>query len=456
MVVRRKATAKTPRAKGLTAVAVKGFKSLVNETRIDLRRLTILAGANSAGKSSAIQPVLLFKQTLEAPYDPGPLMISGPNVAFTSIDQFFSRISGKNKVEELKIYLEEGRNSSSEIVFSKSKNGNIFIKSSFYKFGDETLRLSHNMSQQNLRRQFDEHYDELVSFFGENGKKEKTNIKIARSRFYLEAHISLRDLVIGRGLPYTIRDCILDLIHVPGLRGNPERLYKTSSIGPRFPGLFSDYVASLILFWKHEKSEKIILLGAYLRRLGLSWKVDIRAFDDTRAEILVGRVSRISKGATRDLVSISDTGFGVSQALPVLVSLLAAREGQLVFIEQPELHLHLRAQVAMAEILCEAALRGVRVIVETHSPAILMTIQSLVAEGNIPAENVGLYWFSRNGATGATNVTKGILDKAGSFGDWPEDFGEINLETQARFLDAAEKQLWDNKGDTKVLKKTGD
>ena len=57
-------------------------------TAIDVRPLTILAGANSSGKSSMMQPLLLLKQTLEAAYDPGPLLLNGPNVRFSAVEQF--------------------------------------------------------------------------------------------------------------------------------------------------------------------------------------------------------------------------------------------------------------------------------------------------------------------------------------------------------------------------------
>ena len=59
------------KGEGITKIAVKGFKSIAEECAIDIRPLTILAGANSSGKSSIMQPLLLLKQTLEAPYDPG-------------------------------------------------------------------------------------------------------------------------------------------------------------------------------------------------------------------------------------------------------------------------------------------------------------------------------------------------------------------------------------------------
>src|SRR5229473_1712071 len=75
----------------ITRITVGGFKSIVQEQSIEIKPLTILAGANSSGKSSIMQPLLLLKQTLEAAYDPGALLLNGPNVKFTSADQLLCR-----------------------------------------------------------------------------------------------------------------------------------------------------------------------------------------------------------------------------------------------------------------------------------------------------------------------------------------------------------------------------
>src|SRR5207237_300497 len=115
-------------------------------------------------------------------------------------------------------------------------------------------------------------------------------------------------------------------------------------------------------------------------------------------------------------VSMADVGFGVSQILPVLVALLVASPGQLVYLEQPEIHLHPRAQVALAQILVDASLRGVRVVAETHSNLLLLGIQTLVAQGKIPNELVKLHWFTRN-ERGETTISSADLDQAGTFGE---------------------------------------
>ena len=69
MKSRKKTTDK--KIPAITALSVTGYKSIYNTRKIRIAPLTLLAGANSSGKSSFIQPLLLLKQTLEAPYDPG-------------------------------------------------------------------------------------------------------------------------------------------------------------------------------------------------------------------------------------------------------------------------------------------------------------------------------------------------------------------------------------------------
>ena len=135
------------------------------------------------------------------------------------------------------------------------------------------------------------------------------------------------------------------------------------------------------------------------------------------------------------MVNIADVGIGVSQVLPILVALIAAQKGQIVYVEQPELHLHPRAQVVMAELLAEAANRGVRVIVETHSSLLLLTVQTLIAQERIKNTDVALHWFARD-AKGATQVTYVQPDEDGAYGEWPEDFGDVELKAQDAYLTA--------------------
>src|SRR5438876_12115497 len=94
------------RNEGITRLTVGGFKSINQEQSIEIRPLTILAGANSSGKSSLMQPLLLLKQTLEATYDPGALLLNGPNVRFTSTDQLLSHTYNRKTVDSFYVGIE--------------------------------------------------------------------------------------------------------------------------------------------------------------------------------------------------------------------------------------------------------------------------------------------------------------------------------------------------------------
>ncbi|WP_079280391.1 AAA family ATPase [Pseudomonas aeruginosa] len=96
-------------------------------------------------------------------------------------------------------------------------------------------------------------------------------------------------------------------------------------------------------------------------------------------------------------VDLCDTGEGYSQVLPVLVALARARADgpKILCIEQPELHLHTRAQAELARQLVTTATDKSKpqILVETHSEVLLTSIQLAIAKGEIPADLVRVYWI---------------------------------------------------------------
>src|SRR3954465_365203 len=117
---------KTPPA--ITSISVSGFKSIVEEQTIEVRPLTILAGANSSGKSSMMQPLLLLKQTLEETYDPGALLLNGPNVKFASVDQLLSRMGRGKTSHTFEVGISVGLDTAFSLCFRKRSGGGIDIQ----------------------------------------------------------------------------------------------------------------------------------------------------------------------------------------------------------------------------------------------------------------------------------------------------------------------------------------
>ena len=424
-------------AEGITRITVKGFKSIADKISVEIRPLTILAGANSSGKSSIMQPILMMKQTLEAPYDPGPLLIDGPNVRFTSAEQFLSRMDDE-VMGKFSMGLEVKSSISFNETFINKPQAGMEIAEISYKNEDGIRILRPDMTRGEITAAYPR--------WSRQSEKSYT-VKAERDRCFLEVKRDMDEdgeSYIKTGFSSAYVNDILSLIHVPALRGNPERNYKKTSVGPKFPGTFEIYAASIIHHWQVNEDTRLNDLGTALERLGLTWKVSSKKVDDVSFEVMVGRFIHGTNGNSKDLVSIADVGFGISQILPVIVALLTAEPGQLVYIEQPEIHLHPLAQTAMAQILADAANRGVKVVAETHSSLLLLSIQSLVAEGKLSPDKVKLHWFKRRPEDGVTEVSSADLDRAGAFGDWPEDFSSAEMDADTRYIHAAEARLESN------------
>ncbi len=450
----------------ITSIGVKGFKSIRDLQTIAIAPLTVLAGANSSGKSSVIQPLLLMKQTIEAPYDPGPLLIKGPYASFTSVDQFLFNggLGSRESGFEVEIRLDND-----EVVgcrFNAIDQKGVYpieLEWTRYHVSNDTLRLWLDMEAGEIRSQLEHSRGGYKRQLEIESKRENVEPGAQRNRCFIEPHIYYKDPNSGfksaeSGWIPTARLIMIELdtlMYLPAERGGPKRTFELRYLPKVIGGLFHDYTASVIFQWgiAEPKGERYLQLQHDLAELGLTGSIEASLINPVELELRVGRQPvrakpvkplkngspkrRGSRNKENELVNLADVGVGVSYALPVVTALIAAMPNQLVYIDQPELHLHPRAQVAMASLLAKAAKRGVRVIVETHSAMLVLAIRALVAEKVLSPDQVKLHWFQRDD-DGATNVTTAELDEFGRQGDWPGDFSDVALETQGRYLDSVQ------------------
>ena len=424
-----------------------GYKSLSKLQRVDIAGLTVLAGANSSGKSSIMQPLLLLKQTLECPYDAGAILLDGPNVRITASNQVLSSIKSDAPGGTFNLGVGTKR-CDYALSYRRSSNGSFKIESQeIRRKGSEkwlSLREGTDYSAKEARA-FGEGKEPIIpkelldSFATRNSgfvffaTRDRSFLKLGMRQKSKDGD---RPIGVEFGASGDLPSVLKRMLHIPGLRGNPERDYKATEVSNQFPGTYETYVASILWKWQNENDTRLSALGDQLRLLGLTWKVAAKKIQDTRVELRVGRLPRAAQGGAKDLVSLADVGLGVAQVLPILVALLSAVRGQIVYVEQPELHLHPRAQWRLAEIFRDAVNRGVRVIVETHSSGLLRGLQTQVALAKMKNTDVSFNWFSRDGSTGSTVVDSVTLDKSGAFGEWPADFDDVGLEVEGAYLDA--------------------
>ncbi|MBI4567041.1 MAG: AAA family ATPase [Planctomycetes bacterium] len=441
----------------ISRITVRGFKSIVSEQAIDIRPLTVLAGANSSGKSSIMQPLLLLKQTLEDTADPGPLKLDGPNVRFTEAEQLLARLAGDRIADSFCVEFNllsstDGHAAPLEMlrlsfrVGAASTGGPEFkIDSMAFESGVNSFDLHEDMTSGDIALEMSEPVrgvrtsDRQLEVWRERcflvaGVPRRNDVSRYHDASEDDVQIYFRSVLLVNRFGSQLRQ----IIHLPGLRAKPERSYARKSGGPHFAGTFDEYAASVIARWQESGDERLRLLSIALDALGLTWKVESKRIDATQIEVRVGRLTRGRRGRP-DMVNIADVGFGVSQVLPVVVALAAAEPNQLVYIEQPEIHLHPLAQRRLAGVIAQASQRGVQVVIETHSALLLRGIQTLVAQRKLDPSIVKLHWFHRD-ERGRTTIDSVDLDENGAHGPWPADFEEVSLDADEEYLNAVEER----------------
>jgi predicted ATPase len=130
----------------------------------------------------------------------------------------------------------------------------------------------------------------------------------------------------------------------------------------------------------------------------------------------------------------TNVGFGITYALPIVVSVLSARPGSLVLIENPEAHLHPRGQVKMGELLSQASAAGIQIILETHSDHVLNGIRLAVHGQKVDPANVALYHSKWRPAGKSPSLTLLNIDRNGRLSDWPEGFFDETERSLDRLL----------------------
>ncbi len=138
-------------------------------------------------------------------------------------------------------------------------------------------------------------------------------------------------------------------------------------------------------------------------------------------------------------INIVSEGFGANALTQLLHQLIIAYRGATVLIEEPEIHLHPKAQADLAEVLAETAkAEDKQIIMTTHSEYIAGRLLTLVAEGRLTTDDLAIYSFEKDerGECFATEieVTERGQTKGGLTG-----FDEATRDEMRRYADGLRK-----------------
>ena len=408
----------------ITELRAQNFKSWQDTGTLQFAPLTGLFGANSSGKTSILQVLLMLKQTVERPSDWNEPLYFGDEQSLVNLVDFDAVIHGHKQDLSLgisvswklpivkEIYLDLTNYLSFSTSVAK-KNENVELDYFIYEFGESLFRIGRN----------DQGYMLIPNRSGNSVSADPFRCYgVLNSTGLLEPFLPLRN---------AFENLFSRILYLGPLREYPQHTYTWEGDHPKGIGQEGEKAISALLSGRirHLSIDKQIL--SWLQRLELIDSYDLRPISDTNQdyEFLVKKY----KGGPE--VRLTDVGFGVSQVLPVLILCHYAPEGSILILEQPEAHLHPKVQSELADVLIDVVKnRNVQIILESHSAHLLHRLQRRIAEEQMSADDTAFYFCQIN--DGTSEIERLKVDEYGNIRNWPQNFfgddmGDLVAKTKA-------------------------
>jgi len=453
----------------LTSLRIRNFKAWRDTNHVRLAPLTVIFGANSAGKSSLGHLLLALKQTAMST-DRKRALHLGDTSTLIDLGTFADCLHGHDLSESLEFEM--------GWALPKAMDVRDPLKATQRYSGDSlslNVRLSAGKSGQpevnELRYELSSSNDVVLDVELKRGDNRKFSLDSERYQFKMadgrkwpleepEKFYRVSDLSMARfknagfltDFALATESMLEGIAYLGPLRLHPQRTYQWSGDMPEGVGQMGEYAIAAILAAQNEqrmlnrgpkKSKQAFaeFIAAWLKDLGVIHSFVVKPVAEGRKEYEV----LVKTHAKAPEVKITDVGFGVSQVLPVLVQAFYCRPNSTVWMEQPEIHLHPQVQAELADVFISAIRaredgkdRNVQLLVESHSEHFLNRLQRRVAEGDITPEDVAIYFCKRSGD--GTELEPLRINPYGDIENWPENFfGDEMADLTARTVAAMSK-----------------
>ena len=414
----------------LTHIRMKNFKSWADSGEVKLAPLTGFFGANSSGKSSLLQMLLLLKQTIGSE----EVLFFGDENSLVNLGSFNEVIHRHNR--DAQLALEFGCNLRKPQLVNLSLEQGRLDKTAVDGFTFNTVLSAGNSEPilQSFRYALLSNLWEMewqADGYGEG------------RQFLNGENLGYAHVETCYGLPWQFSSVFetffSELYYLASTRVEPRRQTRWEGEHPIDVGKRGSDVISALLSARVKhlgRNEKRISVWLQKMKLAHAFSLESQGDDGKDYEI------HIRKNAESPAVTLVDMGYGLSQFLPVLVLCYYVPEGSTLILEQPGIHLHPMVQSQLADLLIEVVTeRNLQVIVESHSEHLLVRLQRRIAEGKVGRDKIGLYFCSNDEAEGVSTLEPLDVDKVGNIRNWPENFFGDVMGDMFAITDAQAKEL---------------
>ena len=374
----------------VTKIEIENFKCFKETFTFECNKLNLFTGINGRGKSSAMQILLLISQSVIKSNSLNYIHLRGSHINLGLYSDIKNSFSPRSK--NIKIGLSFDDTPCFEILCNEDETSvyraNILNKEEFLTvlkdagtYGKilETLKHVHFVSADRLGPQMFMEKVDLPEFINVGKRGEYTWEILAQSQ--------KNNIVVN------------------------EAMY----LGEESNSLLRQTIA-----WM-----SYIFNGARIAIKG----------DDSDSSVLSLLINNREDGYMYKPINI---GFGYSYLLPLVVSGLLAKPGEILIVENPEAHLHPSAQSHMAEFYAKLAASGVQVFIESHSEHILNGVRLACVDNEIGISNTdtSVFFFGDD-----FSVKKIAISKVGKMESWPRGFFDQKEHDIAKLMQMTVKKI---------------
>jgi len=220
-----------------------------------------------------------------------------------------------------------------------------------------------------------------------------------------------------------------DLVWLAPIRTMPKRTYDEVRLDFSPEGSHTPYLVRKILSSKSVAKAFKKKLEHIGKQSSLFESVTIRKYGQSATSPF-----ELDIVIDKKALNINSVGYGVSQALPVIVELLHRKKNTLFAIQQPEVHLHPKAQAALGDLCYELAIQeGKGFIIETHSDFLIDRFRLNYREKRKLKPKSQILFFERK--AGLNSVISLPIDDSGDLPlDQPNKYREFFIHEEMKIL----------------------
>lgn len=224
-----------------------------------------------------------------------------------------------------------------------------------------------------------------------------------------------------------------NLCWIAPIRVKPKRTYDSYDLSTSPEGEHAPYLLKKMLSAKKSESKKqaIDLINSFGIQSRLFDSIDIKNYGNSYLSPF-----EIDVGLEKNFFKIHNVGYGVSQVLPIIVDILGRNEMDIFAIQQPEVHLHPRAQAAFGEFLYKVTSKHDKYfIIETHSDYLIDRFRLNIHKNkNDKYVDSQVVFFERNGKGNKIHIIE--INENGQYPEeQPESFNEFFLKEELELLE---------------------